>query len=102
VSPRPRRKERLRRRSARWPHRHVPNRSTKCLGGLHIDVAGEYHDACPRRQVHTRGIGFIRHIQVMRMRRCRTLPGSKFRLHRLLLFADSPFLAIRFPMHLCR
>ena len=90
APPRPRRRERLRRASGSAANRHVPRRSTKCLGSLDIDVAGEYHAAVLRRQVHARGMGFIRDVNVMRMRQCRPLPRSKFFLHGLVLFGGSP------------
>jgi hypothetical protein len=60
-------------------------------------VAGEYHAALlSTGSVHVRGIGFIRDLSVMRMRQSRTLPGSKFVLHPLLVFSKSPYPAIHF------
>src|SRR6266851_5519716 len=38
------------------------------------------------RQVHAHRVGFIRDVDFMRVRQCRTLPGSKFFRHMLLLF----------------
>ena len=73
-------------RPARRLNRDVPHRSTICLSGFCIDVAGKHHAAALRRQVHAHGVGFIRDVNVMRMRQCRTLPGSIFFLHGLLLF----------------
>jgi hypothetical protein len=72
--------------AARRLYRYVPYRSTKCLGGFRIDIAGEYYAVALRRQVHTRGVGFIREVDVMRMCQCRTLPRRKFLLHRLFHF----------------
>jgi hypothetical protein len=44
-------------------------------------------------------MGFIRDVNVMRMRQRRTLPGSKFFLHRLLLFPIT--LPCHSPHYLC-
>src|SRR5947208_965642 len=50
-------KNRFSARPTRRPNRDVPYRSTKCLGGLNIDVTGEYHAATLRLQVHAHGSG---------------------------------------------
>src|SRR5712691_7203632 len=58
-------KNRLRRASAWRPHRQVTHRSTKCLGSLDVDVAGEYHAAALCRQVHAHVVKFVRDVHVM-------------------------------------
>ena len=72
---------------ARGPDRDVPHRSPKRASSFSVNVAAEHYGAVFWPDVHAYGIGFIRDINVMRVRQCRTLPKSKFFLHRPNYFA---------------